>query len=232
MMSSEDSGPREPRSAPAPGSSPASAPRARKRPEERRAEILDVASQLALAEGLERITLRAVAERLGVRPGLISHYFPAAEDLVAAAFSLAITGEREELIPSHGSPLERVAHLVQRTESGAADELSRLWLNARHLSRFAPALDAVLEAEEELDRNRLLGLIEEGVSSGAFTPNGDAYSACIRIFVSVDGYGAYVNNTGPFSHPAYDRFVSDCVVRELGIPEEELRAAVERVPAV
>ncbi len=200
--------------------------RARKRPEERRAEILDTAADIALREGLERITLRAVADQLGVRPGLISHYFPAAEDLVAAAFALAVTGEREKLIPEVGSPLERSARFVDRLESGDADELSRLWLNARHLSRFSPPLESVIEAQEELDRNRLVAMIDAGVASGDFRVD-DAFAACIRIFVSVDGFGAYANNTGDFEHPAFSNFVSEAVARELGIPIDRLRAAID-----
>lgn len=202
--------------------------RARKRPEERRAEILDAAARLALDEGLERITLRAVAERLGVRPGLISHYFPAADDLVAAAVVLALSGERELLFPTEGAPLERVALLVHRLECGAADELARLWLNARHLSRFIPALAAAVEEQEALDRTRMIALIDDGVASGDFAP-ADAYTACVRIFMAIDGFGSYVNDPVVFEHPAFTRFVSDTVCRELSLPDERLRAEIERI---
>src|SRR4051794_21027519 len=92
--------------------SSASEARSRKRPEERREEILSAAAAIALDEGLERITLRAVAGRLGVRPGLISHYFPAAEGLVEEAFVRAATVERERFFPDEGSPVQRLAHFV------------------------------------------------------------------------------------------------------------------------
>ena len=61
----------------------------RKPPAERREEIVAAASRLAVEEGLERLTLRRVAEALGVVPGLVNHYFPVAEDLAAAAFGFA-----------------------------------------------------------------------------------------------------------------------------------------------
>ena len=202
--------------------------RARKRPEERRAEILEVAARLALDQGLERITLRAVAERLGVRPGLISHYFPAAEDLVAAAVVLAISGERDLLFTVAGTPLERIASLVQRLECGEADELARLWLNARHLSRFIPALAATVEEQEALDRNRMIALIEDGIASGDFSLE-DTYSACVRIFMAIDGFGSYVNDPVEFEHPAFTRYVSDAVSRELGVPSDRLRNEIERI---
>ncbi|MFJ4264327.1 TetR family transcriptional regulator [Paenarthrobacter nicotinovorans] len=208
-------------------SSPATT-RTRKLPDERRAEILAEAASIALSEGLERITLRAVADRLGVRPGLISHYYPAAEDLVVAAFVRAVSEEREELFPDGGTPLDRMAHLVSRMEGGVAAPLSRLWLNARHLCRFMPALDEALQAQEHLDRSRLVALIEDGVAAGEFATR-DPFAACVRILVAIDGVGAYVNNVGSFEVDAFTRFVTDVAEWSLGIAPGSLRAEVDRI---
>ncbi|WP_311211908.1 MULTISPECIES: TetR family transcriptional regulator [unclassified Arthrobacter] len=202
--------------------------RVRKLPDERRAEILAEAASIALGEGLERITLRAVADRLGVRPGLISHYYPAAEDLVVAAFVLAVSEEREELFPDGGSPLTRMAHLISRIEGGGALELTRLWLNARHLCRFTPALADAMLAQEYLDRTRLTALIEDGVASGDFAVE-DPFAACIRIWVAIDGVGSYVNNPGSFDYEAFTRFVTDVAEWSLGVPAGVLRTVVEQL---
>ncbi|PRB37024.1 TetR family transcriptional regulator [Arthrobacter sp. MYb23] len=210
-------------------SSPA-AQRVRKLPDERRAEILAEAASIALSEGLERITLRAVADRLGVRPGLISHYYPAAEDLVIAAFVRAVSEEREELFPDDGTPLQRLAHLVSRSEGHKSLELTRLWLNARHLCRFTPALTEALLGQEQLDRNRLTTLIEDGVASGDFVV-ADPFAACIRIWVAIDGVGSYVNNAEPFDYDAFKRFITDVAEWSLGVPAGVLRAAVDRLQA-
>src|SRR6478735_1976221 len=191
-----------------PMESSASPPRSRKAPEERREEILSEAAAIALDEGLERITLRAVAARLGVRPGLISHYFPAAEDLVDEAFARAEIIERERFFPDDGTPLERLAHFVAHIRTGASLPLARLWLNARHLSRFTPSLDATLAEQDALDRARLRALIDDGIASGAFA-DVDAEAASIRILIAVDGTGSYVNSTADLSHPAHSEFVAD-----------------------
>src|SRR5882672_5723341 len=76
--------------------------RVRKTPEARRAEIVAKAAEIALAEGLEIITLRRIADELGVRPGLIRHYFPVAEDLPSEAFGTAASAELDQLIPGGG----------------------------------------------------------------------------------------------------------------------------------
>jgi AcrR family transcriptional regulator len=197
-------------------------PRSRKHPHERREEILRAASAIALHDGLDAITLRAVAERIGVRPGLIGHYFPAVQTLVIAAFTRAVAIEREQLIPAHGSPGERMTRLAARAHSPQAQPLARLWLNARHLSRFEPTLATALQEQETLDRARLLDLIVEGIAAGDFRTE-DPFSACVRILIAVDGVGAYVNNTETFDAPAYEHFVADVAEWSLGLSPGALR---------
>lgn len=196
--------------------SPERPPRVRKAPGERRAEILEVAAQIALEDGLERITLREVAERLGVRPSLIGHYFPAAGDLVDGAFTLAVSRERDRLFVAAGSPPERLAEFVRRVESAEARRLGRLWLNARHLARFAPGLAKAIAHQEALDEERLTVLIESGVESGEFH-TADPAAACVRIWMAVDGLGAYANSPAVFEADAYEGFVGDVSAWMLGL---------------
>lgn len=198
--------------------------RVRKQPEERRAEILAAAADIALAQGLECITLRAVAERIGVRPGLITHYFPSAEELVVAAFVKAAAGEREALFSLDGTPLQRVASLVAVLEAPVSDDLSRLWLNARHLSRFTPALADAVRGQEALNVDGLVAIVQAGIDDGTF-PCRDAVAAGIRILAAVDGHGSYVNDGGGSVHEAADHFVTDVAEWALGLGPGALAAA-------
>src|SRR5690625_4547026 len=136
--------------------------RQRLRPEQRRHEILSTAARIALEDGLERITLRGVAERLGVRPGLIGHYFPNSETLVAQAFEMAMEIERGYLFPVNQSanPLRVLRAYVVRAESRRAVPSARLRLNARHLSRYSAVLREALCRQENKDIQIIEGLIE------------------------------------------------------------------------
>ena len=204
------------------------APRVRKPADERRSEILAEASRIALESGLERITLRAVAEPLGVRPGLIGHYFPAVDDLVIGAFVRAVTAERDWLFGATDEaavvPFAQLAGFVQRAESVEALELCRLWVNARHLARFTPGLARAIDEQEALDRDRMVGLIEAGLARGDFA-TGDAVGACTRIYMAVDAVAMYANNAAPFDHPSSRHFVSDVAGWSLGVDPRALRAA-------
>lgn len=196
--------------------SSANSSRQRKPPAERRAEIVAAAAGIALTEGLERITLRAVAARLGVRAGLITHYFPAVEKLTAEAFASSVAEERGRLFPSAGTPTQRLAHLVTLLQGPAALELARLWLNARHLARFNVSLAEGLEDQEALDREQLAALIAEGVAAGEFQTD-DAEASAVRILTAVDGFGAYANNSATFEDSSFTRFISDVAEWTLGL---------------
>lgn len=196
----------------------------RKKPEERRAEIVAAAAAIAIDEGLERITLRAVAERLGVRPGLITHYFPAAEDLVVEAFVHAADEEREQLLRHPGGPTEKMRHFVAHTDGASGIPLGRLWLNARHLTRFVGGLADALDEQERLDRDDLIALVAEGVRSGEFG-DVDPDAAAVRIWLAVDGKGSYANSRDMYQSDAADHFVSDCAEWALGLPAGALREA-------
>ncbi|RKT12125.1 TetR family transcriptional regulator [Streptomyces sp. 1114.5] len=198
--------------------------RVRKSPDDRRAEIVGAAAEVALTEGLECITLRRIAEQLDVRPGLISHYFPAVEDLVAEAFGSAATAELETLLPADpqdGSPLRHLSRFFARTTGPAYDDMSRLWLNARHLSRYRPVLrDRVLEQEKDW-RGRLSGVIASGVEQGEFRAE-DPVLTAVRILVVIDGLAGHAN-TGLRNHPSgVTRLAAATAERELGLADGTL----------
>ncbi|MYV67350.1 TetR family transcriptional regulator [Streptomyces sp. SID2131] len=193
--------------------------RVRKTPEARRAEIVETAARVALTEGLECVTLRRIAEELAVRPGLISHYFPSAEELVAEAFAVASTGELDSLLPaerSHGTPAQYLARYFALSAGEAYDDISRLWINARHLSRYRPVLrDRVAEQERASD-DRLEGLIREGVERGEFRTD-DPRTAAIQILVVLDGLGAHANTDRTDRPEAVTRMAVTTAERALGL---------------
>ncbi|MFJ3669530.1 TetR/AcrR family transcriptional regulator [Streptomyces sp. NPDC090106] len=173
--------------------------RVRKAPAERRNEIVGTAARIGLTEGLECVTLRRVADELGVQPGLVGHYFPAADQLVAEAFTSATMAELDALLPEPGSegaggPLETFRAFFGLTSSADFDNISRLWLNARHLSRYRSVLRDHVVAQELLWCRRIEELITAGVTSGVFTCP-DPWAAATRVLVAIDGASAYVNTS-------------------------------------
>ncbi|MEV8587295.1 TetR family transcriptional regulator C-terminal domain-containing protein [Streptomyces sp. NPDC051180] len=201
--------------------------RIRKSPEARRAEIVETAARIALTEGLECVTLRRVADELAVRPGLISHYFPSAEELVAEAFSVAATGELDALLPAerpHGTPTQYLARYFTLSAGEEYDDISRLWINARHLSRYRPLLrDRVAEQELASD-GRLEAVIREGVERGEFRTD-DPRAAAIQMLVVLDGLGSHANTDRSDLPEAVTRMAVSTAERVLDLPYGALTEA-------
>ncbi|MFG3256443.1 TetR/AcrR family transcriptional regulator [Streptomyces sp. NPDC048172] len=206
--------------------------RIRKSAADRRAEIVESAAEVALSEGLECITLRRIAEALDVRPGLISHYFPAVEDLVAEAFGSAVSGELDGLVPEkrpEGTPTLHLARFFAHAMGEAYDDISRLWINARHLSRYRPVLRERVAEQERAWRERLSGLLQEGVERDEFRTD-DPYLTAIRILVVIDGLAAHANTSTLHHPPEVSRMAVTTAERELGLPEGALHPVPEDAP--
>lgn len=200
--------------------------RVRKTPEARRAEIVAAAQSIALAEGLELITVRRVADELAVRPGLISHYFPVAEDLVAEAFGDAATAELDRLLPADRPAGQAVGHLARflsLTDGKRYDDVSRLWLNARHLSRYRATLRDRVGHQESLWRERLTGLVREGADAGDFRTD-DPLAAAVQILVVLDGLGAHANTDRSNRPRAVRTMAFSTAERVLDLPVGSLEA--------
>lgn len=198
--------------------------RVRKKPEDRRLEILDTASRLALSLGLEKVTMKLVAEQLEVRPGLISHYFRTIDELICAAFEQAATGEREGLFAASGNdeePLAAIRAFLSRVTAPDFSDLGKLWLDARHQSRYRPALREVVMDQEQLTLNRLTEVIAESIQRGELSPV-DPFIAATEILVVVDGTGSYVNTSTDEGGSALAEVIWRMSEQALGLPSGAL----------
>lgn len=199
--------------------------RTRKPPEERRAEILTTASALASEEGLESLTLRRVADELGVYPGLVSHYFQTVDELVVAAFRHAVTTESNELyaaVADQPCPLKRLRLLLEQLVSRERDGVSLLWLDAWSAYRHRPALAGEVTQLMAVDQHRLGDLIRDGVAAGQFTAD-DPLAAASRIYSVIDGLTVLAAVGAEFDHAAVRELVFTNAERELELGEGALR---------
>ena len=196
----------------------------RKDPTERRAEIVSAASHIAVAEGLERVTAKRVAEELGVVPGLVNHYFSSVDDLVAVAFGFAAQRERAEIyaLAAHaGSPVAQVKHLLGELLDLERDAVSLLWLDAWQASRRRPALLAEVLVQMDADASHLARLIDAGVAAGEFSVD-DAASVAVRIMALVDGHSVQAAARSREDSRIVSAFAIRASETELGLPSGAL----------
>ena len=191
---------------------------------ERRIEIVQAASVLALAEGLESLTLRRVADALGVVPGLVNHYFRSVEDLVAEAFAVAAYGETSavfRLVEEEGTALERMRALIGLLVTPDRDDISLLWLDAWQASRQRPALHAAVTQQMLVWQQRVADLISAGVADGVFRAD-DPPAAATRLMAVVDGLSVHAAMRSPVDYAVVRQLVIESTERDLGLRPGEL----------
>jgi AcrR family transcriptional regulator len=184
-----------------------------RRREQTRREILDAAWEVARTVGLTGLTLRDVAERVGMRaPSLYSH-FDSKHAIYDAMFGEAwsayerVKAEEEARLTDD---LRECAHLMARTffDFAVADPTRYQLMNQRIIPGFEPSAESyapavrILEAGHEIARERGLedpddltlliavmgGLIDQQIAND---PGGDRFSRMLPRAVDMwaDGVG-------------------------------------------
>lgn len=164
----------------------------RKLPAERREELLRRAVEISRTDGLGAVTLRKVAADLGVTPGLVSHYFSSAEQLITAAFRTAATEDLERarrLMAAQPTPTARIDALMDYTLDESSTEASALWLEAWSLGRANPALADEADALTDQWLACIAEVIRDGNATGEFHA-ADPDVAARRLLTIIDGLGA------------------------------------------
>lgn len=140
----------------------------RRESEEARRDALILAAMDLVAEGgLQAATVRAIAERAGVTPGLIRHYFVTKEELTRAAFRRLMdrmTADSALTLQSAGeNPARRLAAFVTASVSAPVVDPKRLSLWATFLTilRTDPQAREVHEHAYRAYRDLLETLIRD-----------------------------------------------------------------------
>ncbi len=167
--------------------------RVRKSPQERRAEVEAAARAIALEQGLDALTLRAVAQRVGVAPGLIAHYAGTMDELVAETFGALVSAELHEVVAlmhSVDAPAARIRVLLDTLLDGSRADITLVWVQAWGLGARGEALAARVRTEMDAWQDAIAAEIERGMDAGVFA-RGDAPAIAWHLLAMIDGQGAY-----------------------------------------
>lgn len=199
--------------------------RQRKIPSERRSEIVAVASRLAGETGFGGVTLRQVARAAGVTPGLVSHYFPTVELLLAEAFEQAMSSQMHDMFETvrrQETSVDRMRVFLRLNLDEERDSQYLLWAHACLLGRDQPLLrDVVVRFldtwDEELEK-----VIREGIARGDFQSH-DPRTAAIHISALLDSFASHVISFSRSRLGILSEMVVGATERELGLASGTLK---------
>lgn len=201
----------------------------RKAPQERREEIVRVASAMALANGLDSLTLRNVAAELGVASSLIGHYFPVVDDLIAEAFVHTASGEMQDIfgaMANEPSPLSKVKTMLAMVLREDRDPLSLFWLDAWHSSRRRPKLLTEVAEQMRIWEAHLADLIRNGSEAGIFRVD-DPMVASMYILALIDGLSFQAAMRPAASYGQVGVLMIRNAERELGLRRGKLESLLK-----
>ena len=164
----------------------------RKMPAERHGELLAKAVEISRDEGLSAVTLRKVAAALGVTPGLVSHYFSSAEQLIVAAFGAVADADLNEArrrVAAVDTATDKVDALMDYVLDDSTVDESANWLDAWSLGRRNPVLAERANALTGEWLAFIAEIVRTGSAAGEFLV-ADPDVAARRLLTMIDGLGA------------------------------------------
>lgn len=129
-------------------------------PEERRRHILFGAAELFVKHGYSGTSIRDIAERSGLLPGSVYHYFPAKEDLFIAVHREGfrqLIARVEEIVRSEADPWRRIelacaAHIEAAVGDNSIQRITGTGLFSIHEEQLQRRLKAEREHYEQIFR--------------------------------------------------------------------------------
>lgn len=166
--------------------------------EARRQEVVQAVFRIIASDGLERASLREVADEAGLAVGSVRHYFASSDELLVFSFASVIdriSGRLEAALlalegEAPGSPEQRSAVLnllgqfLPLDEELAVDAC--VWMAFRHAARINPILSAEAERSHRAVAavvGRLIVLLSPGEASAQQTLVTEAE----RLLATMDG---------------------------------------------
>ncbi|MBN8291531.1 TetR/AcrR family transcriptional regulator [Rhodobacter sp. NTK016B] len=160
--------------------------------ETRRSALIEATLDLIAEGGPQAATVRAIATRAGVTPGLIRHYFATKEELVAAAHETLMTGLTEASMGNvddlPDDPLARLAAFIGNAVSPPVTDTRAvaLWAASMQLVPRDAAMRAVHLSTYLGFRDRLETMLSDALRS-AGRDTEDTRSLAIACNALLDG---------------------------------------------
>ncbi|MET4620286.1 AcrR family transcriptional regulator [Arthrobacter sp. 2762] len=166
--------------------------------EARRQEVVQAVFRIIASDGLERASLREVADEAGLAVGSVRHYFASSDELLVFSFAsvidrisgrlesalLAVEGETPGSAGQHAAVLNLLGQFLPLDEELAVDAC--VWMAFRHAARIKP----VLAAEAERSHRAVAAIVGRLIillSPGEAAARQSLVTEAERLLATMDG---------------------------------------------
>jgi len=146
---------------------------ARMKGDSRRSQILDAALAIVHTKGIHSLTLREIADRVGVSEAALFRHFKGKEDIVDSLASMVF--ENNQFFPRGEGPWEAMENMITwQMENFQKNPMHTSVLFQEDIFREFPSVKDRFDLRRSSRSSLISQLIREGKASGAFSPDVDA----------------------------------------------------------
>jgi len=139
----------------------------------RRSQILDAALGIVHTKGIHSLTLREIADRVGVSEAALFRHFKGKEDIVDSLASVVF--ENNQFFPHGEGPWEAMENMITwQMENFQKNPMHTSILFQEDIFREFPSVKDRFDLRRSSRSSLISQLIREGKASGAFSPDVDA----------------------------------------------------------
>jgi AcrR family transcriptional regulator len=155
-----------------------------KRPS-RKSDIVEAFAEMVAQRGYDAVSVRDVAEALGISKGTILHHFRSKDRIleqVHADYMRRRIAEADLILARLVTPADQLAGLIYQNLLGMESDYSATVAFAREISRFATEeVMSQVRAMRREYRNQMRSVLERGMEQGAFRRD-DVNILSLQIF--------------------------------------------------
>jgi AcrR family transcriptional regulator len=139
----------------------------------RRSQILDAALAIVHTKGIHSLTLREIADRVGVSEAALFRHFKGKEDIVDSLASMVF--EENQFFPHGEAPWEAMENMLRwQLENFQKNPMHTSILFQEDIFREFPSVKQRFDLRRSSRSSLISQLIREGKASGAFSADVDA----------------------------------------------------------
>lgn len=167
-----------------------------KRQERRRAQLVEVARQIVVEQGVLGLRLTDVARRAELAPASVLYYFSELTELLREVQDQAVErfcAARAEMAAGPADPRQRLLAMISSgLPTGEDDELCRLLYELGTVARRDPAYAARHIDLFQRQVTLYVGILEAGAALGVFTLADDPTTVARNLVLLEDGAGLHL----------------------------------------
>jgi AcrR family transcriptional regulator len=173
---------------------PREASREERQPAEldRRRQLVEIAFDHIASRGFEGLRFQDVAKEAGINNATLYYYFPSKEALIKGVTDSLMERLKAPAGAPHsppGSALEELRQTFEGTRRRITSD-TRFFIVITELalrSRRDAAIDQIGRQRDDFWSQRIIGIIERGISQGLFRRDIDIDSAAVSLMVQIKG---------------------------------------------